>query len=574
MNELAKTALGKGDDAARACGELQRLLGLDDLNFAYFLALYRMKKAGRAADKVAIFEPGGVRPGVAVAYPTAIAPAEMLRDLPLVHHKELAAGSTSAVLWIKKMQAGTGSAMVRRTYVAKYQGVTPDKAHIGAKGTDLFVQVPGGQEVPLAEIQIAQLVLAAKRGEFGGVIFHDIVGTETRASIEAVWKRNSILDSSKTYEELAETTPGLGRFRATFQSHLMTLDRQGELTKRRTAPGGHALFAVDALRAAFVPGGLPDTKGKPLVSAIGNGEDLGSTPSPQMVDWMVRHRIPIAMVTTEKTGVDLQGGQIALVEPPSGKRYVTLIETAQAKEAGQLDLFQKIGLEVRRDGQMACFNTNVALFNYDVLAPKVRRLVEEIGEEAFMGVIMPDLIDKWKSQTDTDGVTREYLQLEGAMGSTLLNFDRYWRERYDEPLVHFINVDKRERTDFFSPIKNGFDFFMQFHSDRFRLDPETLRLVNLRPGAIPVVRFTPPVGQEKYWDDLNTMLEAFRGAKVLELDSLTVRGAVRAPGVTFRGDVSLTNATAECVDVAPRLESRTLENSRVLVGPHARISIS
>ena len=42
-------------------------------------------------------------------------------------------------------------------------------------------------------------------------------------------------------------------------------------------------------------------------------------------------QVPIAMVTTEKTGVDLQGGQIAIVDVPEGKRYITLIETAQAK---------------------------------------------------------------------------------------------------------------------------------------------------------------------------------------------------------------------------------------------------
>ncbi len=579
MNELAKIALAHGDDARKAQGDLRAKLGLDELNFAYFFALYRMKKSGRALDRLAIFEEGRTRPGAATAFPTAIASPEMLKSLPLVQHRQIAVeqdrvGASGAVLWIKKMQAGTGSAMVRRTYLAKYQDVPADQVHIGAKGTDLFVQVPSGEEVTLAELQIAQLILAARRGEFGGVLFHDIVGTETAASIEKVWKRKSLLDPSKTYAELVDSTPGLGRFKASFQAHIPTLNRQGELTTNRTAPGGHALFAVDALRAAYTDGGLPDTGGKPLVAAVGNGEDLGSTPSRHMVDWMVRHQIPIAMVTTEKTGVDLQGGQIALVELPSGKRYVTLIETAQAKEAGQLDLFQKIGLDIKRPGQMACFNTNVALFNYDVLAPKIRKLVAEIGEEAFMAVVMPDLIDKWKSQQDKDGVTREYLQLEGAMGSTLLNLDRYWRERFDEPLVHFINVDKLERTDYFSPIKNGFDFFMQFHSDRFRLDPETLRLINLRPGSIPLVRFTPPHGQEKYWDDLSTVLDAFRGAKVLDLDTLTVKGAIKVPGVTLEGDVSFLNATSEVVDVTPRIPDKKLRNANVLVGPHARISVT
>ena len=52
-------------------------------------------------------------------------------------------------------------------------------------------------------------------------------------------------------------------------------------------PGGEACFARSALRAAWTPGALPETHGKPLVSVIGNGEDLSSTPNRAMVDWMV-----------------------------------------------------------------------------------------------------------------------------------------------------------------------------------------------------------------------------------------------------------------------------------------------
>lgn len=189
-----------------------------------------------------------------------------------------------------------------------------------------------------------------------------------------------------------------------------------------------------------------------------------------------------------------------------------------------------------------------------------------------MGVLMPDLIDKWKSQTDADGTDREYLQLEGAMGSTLLNLDRFWRSRYGEPLVYFINVSREERTDFFSPIKNGFDFFLQFHSDRFRLDRETLRLVNARPGAIPSVRFVAPAGQEKYWDDLSTVLEAFAGASSRGLDSLTVHGPLRVPKAVLKGRVVLKHEGPHPVDLCSLAGSVDLHDVEWAVSAEGKLT--
>jgi len=92
------------------------------------------------------------------------------------------------------------------------------------------------------------------------------------------------------------------------------------------------------------------------------------------------------------------------------------------------------------------------------------------------------------------------------MGSSLLNLDKFWREKYKKPLVHFINIDKLNRTRFFFSDKNAFDFFLQFFSDRFALNTKTMRLEDKRKGNLPIVMFTDP-----YYNDVQNTLDAFKG---------------------------------------------------------------
>jgi hypothetical protein len=136
------------------------------------------------------------------------------------------------------------------------------------------------------------------------------------------------------------------------------------------------------------------------------------------------------------------------------------------------------------------------------------------------------------------------------MGSTLLRLDQYWRAHFNEPLVHFINVDKGSRTDFFSPIKTAFDFFMQFHSDRFGLDTRNMVLVNRKPGRLPTVALKDSASEDKYYQDVLTVLTNFKGLSILELEHLSVTGKVALPGLELRGRVSVTNKSAQMVDVS------------------------
>ncbi|OFZ54813.1 MAG: hypothetical protein A2428_04560 [Bdellovibrionales bacterium RIFOXYC1_FULL_54_43] len=533
LNLLMKAALGNHPDALVARKAAQELLRLDDTNWSYYFSLYQRHSAGSSVESVPIeiYESGRNTEGKAIAYPISLAPAEMLEHLRMVHYADLekrsdeyASCSRTATLWIKKMQAGSGSSLTRTSYLATRLGIPESQVKIGSKGTDLFVDLPGGESIAIAEAQILQSILDQKRGTFGRIIFHDILSTETRDSIHGLWNHPSLIDRAKSYDELVRTTTGLQRFHETMQAFVPTLDEGGKITFDRVAPGGHALFAVEALRAAYKPQLRPEVDSSTaLISAISNGEDISGTPDHLMVGWMIREQVPIVLVSTEKTAVDLKAGIVSLLRSPGGDVSMAVTETVQAEAAGQGALFRQLAGSI---------NTNLALFNYQVLIPKIEKLVAEIGEDEFMKIIAPDLILNWKEQNG-----RKYLQLEGAMASTLMNLDRYWRKKYRQPLVHLIDVDRVQRTRFFSPIKSAFDFFMQFHSDRFSFDASTMRLRNLRPGKLPTISLKDPVTKDKYYQDVKTVLDVFENARIADLDSLSIEGRVKLKGAVLRGVV-------------------------------------
>lgn len=596
--ELAEKLLKHPESTIQAdqIENLRALLRSDDLNAWYFLALYLRKDSKTTPkttkDSLWIYEDNKSTHHKLVAYPSAIAPPEMLVQLPYIEHKQLLKAqeqyrskAQTATLWIKKMQAGSGTSLTRGSYLSNTQTANTqmvqlqnhpaerrEKVRIGAKGTDLFIRVPKNSEICLAEAQILQAIQDARAHKFKTIILHDLVSTQTESSIYDIWNKKSLIEPTLTYHELIEQLSKEGIIRRSgksIQALIPTLDENHHFSFNRVAPGGHALFALDALRAAYVEGALPDVHHSTLISCIGNGEDLSSTPDQVMVGWMIEEKIPIAMVTTEKTANDLKGGQIALVQQGTNSTYVTIIEQAQAKESGQEELFKQLGLEVRNNDQIAFFNTNMALFNYDVLQPKLTKLIEEIGETEFLKIVAPDLILNTKEQTDQDGVCRKYTQLEGAMGSCLLNLDRYWRLQYQEPLVHFINVDRNTRTHFFSPIKTAFDYFMQFHSDLFELDFEQMRLIDRRPGKLPSITLKDPQTNDKFYQDVQNVLESFEGTSIINLDSLEVHGQVSLGQTEFRGNVRIHNQRKEKFDLTGYFSKNTgivpYENGRFVL---------
>ncbi len=538
-------------------------LGLDQLNTSYFLALYRKFKQGNTSGDLPLFiHEDNIRPSndVTEVFPTAIASAQQMDHLPAVHYRDLTAKgskhqSKKAALWIKKMQAGTGSSMTRSSYLAKELECPLSQVKIGAKGTDLFIDVAGGKKISIAEAQILQAFADAKQKCFGEIILHDIISNETEESIAAIWNQESLWHPGTTYRQALEQLQGIKYFGHSYQFHIPTLDAEGVVSFNRMAPGGHALFGVDALMAAYRPEMRPDVGDKVLISSVGNGEDLSSSPDEFMVHWMVEENIPIAMVTTTKTNNDMKGGQIAIVMPSGGVPYISMMEKAQAESSKQLPLFESLGL--RKGDREAFFNTNMILLNYHALSPKIEKLVKEIGEDAFLQIISPDLILNKKKQKDADGAERTYTQLEGAMGTVVLNLDRYWRIHYGAPLVHFLNVDALNRTRFFCPIKTAFDYYMQFHSDRFAFDQNTYRLINLVPGELPLVNLNHNI-----YKDVLPVLELFNKTKIRKLKTLEVSGEVDFSSIELAGDITVINR-GEKLHIAPFADDGVLKDANV-----------
>ena len=491
-------------------------------------------------------------------HPVSVASSDLLQELPYANYedlkidkKELLALAKSATLWIKKMQAGVGSSISRTTYLAKKRGLTPEKIKLGCKGTDLFAEIDG-KDVSIAELQLLQAIYDAEQGFYSKVVMQDIVSDETMASIRDLWNLKCFFESNRTYEDIFSNNKKLGKFGEICQKHQATIDAKGELSTNRTSPGGHGLIGISALRACYKENERPNKNVENLIGVVGNGEDLGSSPDPLIVGWMIKNKVPVAMITTEKTELDMKGGQIALVDDGSGTVYITIIEKAQAENAGKLDLFEQMGL--RPGDRPAFFNTNTAVFNYQELTPIVNELIQKMGENEFMRAVSPDLIKNTKKQVDKDGVERVYVQLEGAMGSSLLNFDKLCRQKLGKKAVHFLNIEKKNRTRFFTPIKTAFDFLLQFHSDVFSLDVQTMRLNNNHiSGVLPAVTL-----KDKYYDDVENVLTSFSGTKMSHLEKLYIQGKARLCGAELVGDVEIVNTKNDIYDIQGRVENKKI----------------
>lgn len=344
-------------------------------------------------------------------YPTAIAPRDLMRkELPFHSYEDIKQRySTKEVvdctLWLRKMHGGLGSSLERTEYLKRYGRTTP-----GSKSTDLYLETKEYGPISLAEAQIIQA--SKKTSSFKKVVLQDLVNNDVKPILDEMWQKHSKLLDNK-----------FSRLESLIQQKLPTI-KSGELTTERLAPAGHGIFGYEVLKG-------PRPEGENLVACIGNGEDLSSTPDRAIVNWMLTENIPVVMVTTTKTERDMKGGQIAL-KVEGDKTYLTIVEKAQAEQADQLEYFERLGL--REDDEDAFFNTNLVLINFAALKN--------------YNVALPDLIKNKKDQ---------YIQLEGAMGSVLLNSDRISRN-HGSKLVHILNVNKENRMKFFNPIKGMHDF--------------------------------------------------------------------------------------------------------------------
>lgn len=520
------------------------LLGLDELNFTYFMTLLKKYRSETDQLPLAIYP----KTGPLTAYPLGVdsTPADIEREFQKVEYPDLQAQydgryAQATVFVHRPLQAGTGSSLSRQSYLnsrkemRRLLGISSEgPIELSAKGSDLLARLPSqGQviEVPLTELQILQKIAAGRSQAFGKIVHQDLVGPETQQRLASIWKKISEVEG-KTYQQIFAADTKLQRAPMKPQSKVPTVTRTGSISFNRVAPAGHGFFAVDAiLEAKSHRAGT-----NPKVVAISNGEDMNSTADAVMIDWIVKNRVPIALVTTSKSSTDKKGGILTLVrDSRSGELFMKVVDTAEAEAANQLEYFQNLG---------GYASTNLTIFNYDAL----QSLLKDISSDELLSAAAPDLIPNWKKQMDTDGVEREYLQLEGAMGSVIMNLDRYFRRKTGKSIVRVINIPEDQRVNFFTPIKFAFDYFLQFHSDRYEIDPTTFKLRHMG-GNLPMFSLSGSRLQKKYYQDVQNVLDSFSGSSFRNAVSFEVDGLFVAKNFIFTGNVQLVNRTNDILDL-------------------------
>jgi hypothetical protein len=409
---------------------------MKEINISYFKTLYE-KYQNNESIEIVINEAGKNDSHV---IPFPVASEEDLNLVTIQNYENLSQSISEKLkdyeLCICKMQAGLGTSVKRDDLIAKYT----DRKELGSKGTDLFINY-NNKIISIAEVQ---LLLAEKRKDeevFKSISFQNLLNSETEKAVNSIWKNQHPIKNS-TYEKIFKES-GLSRKKEINQLMMPTIDETKSITFDRVAPAGHAFLGFYEILELFRN---DNTSNEILV--IGNGEDLKSTPDNKILSWVAENNIPVAMITTTKLKKDKKGGQLAIVK--EAKPYVTIVEKAQAQRANQLELFEELGL--RENDKRSLFNTNIVIINKKSLKEAFNKYLN-LSEEEFISIISPDLIKNIKEQ---DG--NEFTQLEGALGSTIVHLDKYFRQNYETPLVSFLNLAPQNRESFFMPIKKREDF--------------------------------------------------------------------------------------------------------------------
>lgn len=485
-----------------------------------------------------------------VDYATEVQDVERYRDVAF-----------QTVLVLHPLDAGLGSSVSRRTYLERIWSEIGrvGEPRLGAKGTDLHITVSlpvvnflGEPEervalVSITELKTNRVLVEAKN--YAGVVLRPVVNSDSLPFVRGFLASTYIGDrlderedtEKRSYLTMLSEDPqtAIGEF--IVQGDLPTIDMEtGELTNDRRAPGGHGAIGYIVLQE--IAQSLPDMEAFPTVRVIYNGDGPNNFPTPEMVGFAVSEHAGVVIVTTTKLGIDLKGGLLGVetIDVNGEKRRVAQVcEFAQAKKAGQEDIFYGMGLvtedlpkvlQAQHVPGEQYFNTNVVLLNEDTLRPLLKGLKEILGEDGFHDAISPDLIDIPKQQNGKD-----YMQLEGALASAVLRLARVvainpqaqakWdRISGSKPFLRMINLDPVHRDIAFTPNKFASDVLLQTETDQYGLDTKKWQLINTTPGHLP--RFGDEWVQDPFYMDVENVLATLGGIQVRQLDSLDIEGVL------------------------------------------------
>ncbi|MCF7874751.1 MAG: UTP--glucose-1-phosphate uridylyltransferase [Candidatus Omnitrophica bacterium] len=515
---------------------------------------------------------------------------ERVKELNVVDYQRIKNDSSldkiakEVTLVCNPMDGGLGSSLQRLNYLRKIWKETERKGkpHLGAKGEDLYFEIKiknFNQKISVTEIKYLQAIQAASF--YNKIIIQELVNEESIDSINEFldettnfWDRVDDDKENKklTYRELIAKNRKIKLAdKMIIQASLPTIDKKNnQLTTKRVAPGGHGQLGSMALGEAAQ---AELSSAEKLIRVIYNGDGPNNFPNQRIVGFMAKNKIPIIMITSTKTPIDQKGGQIGLELTENQGKKPQILELAQAEEQGQRDVFRKIGIKgfeksVYGEAEKQYFNTNIALINYSIISPFLKDLYKLVGPQKFSKVISPDLIKNEKIQNK-----KTYIQLEGALASTLLNLTGFIKTTKDKKVKKLIkkhninnflvivNIDKKERTKFFTPIKYAWDFWFYAYSDHFKLNTDNFKLKNLKPGSLPSFDLDP------FYQDLENCLDAFGRASTIDLDFLTIEGKAFIKDAKLSGVVVIKNQLDKVIDLNKDLFRNQLEqkNNRLFL---------
>lgn len=395
--------------------------------------------------------------------PTALYTPEELRSLPIWEYQELPLTEKYAFqLILRPMHAGIGSNIKRENFLRSFsENQGKKRIELSAKGVDLrvprnFFSFPSDKIrkkekdswISLAEVHWWRAQHLMERQEYKKITIQNCVGPQTQKSLDSLWKEFQL-----SYQDLERKEDIL-------QKEIPTIPFY------RNAPGGHGLFAFQLLQELSEKNYDPGT-----YIILSNGEDISAFPDKNMLSYMEKEQIPLAMVVTDKSVEDKKGGLLSLWEKES-KTFFQIYELAQAQMDGRETWFHDLGIKIGHS--QGLFNTNMFLINANVLGNILKKELKHIQKpfQDWMGCIPFDLIQN-KKQTPQG---EKYVQLEAALASIFMGLDTYFYNKQGLRILHYLRVPLEKRYQFFTPIKSALDFYYFFFSQDFSWDPQSLKL--------------------------------------------------------------------------------------------------
>lgn len=592
--------------------------GLKVLDAAYLKALYSKYLKGREELELnktivatASFEQNARRQVFGV-----------FNSKEIVGQSDYVQAAKRVFLNVIQMKGGLGTSYERRRTLQRLRGLADVKDVVLAdKATDSIFEnqdVSGitsdgtgaSSNISVAAFKAQQYVYLAQQGDFAHINVQELVNDESEGPVRNFYEQPYYLNKGETIAEVFENTPGLSLDQQFIvQGVLPVVDAQTNEfidNPKATAPGGHGFLGT--LTLDRIANNAP-TGANPVITTIVNGDGVNNFLPAEVAGWMVEKNIPIVMITTTKTGLDMKGGLVVaesqsplpeairtklnngetLTQEDIASVQLTaqLFELAQAKSVGQADLFQEMGLTQGEVGGQL-FNTNLSAYNENVLHPFLQELKAILGADRYFEITTPDLIANPKEKT-VDGQKRQVYQMEGAKGSSLLNLNKFvmttdnpeviaLKQKYGiTRLVYFVNFDADKRTEVFTPEKYAWDHGIYERSDLFQPNVVTGRLEKLGDPAK-----LPSIDLDNFYVDVENVNNAF-GSKVgmQDLNYLAVKGKVLFPNAILKGTVLIKSAAEAVIDLNQHKDLFTttvdqrlvLDNVFVIISANGEVTV-